>query len=72
MAIYRYRALTENGLIVTNKIEENTRSAVIKKLKRNNLVPISITEQIAITKNQVQKKKRNVKDIEDIIKNAKY
>lgn len=70
MAIYRYRALTENGLIVTNKIEENTRSAVIKKLKRNNLVPISITEQIAITKNQVQKKKRNVKDIEDIIKNV--
>ena len=34
MAVYRYKALTSNGVVVSNKIEENTRSAVIKKLKR--------------------------------------
>ena len=38
MAVYRYRALTPNGVIVSNKIEENNRSAVIKKLKRKNIL----------------------------------
>lgn len=70
MAVYKYRAITSEGIIVTNKIEENNRSAVIKKLKRNNLMPINITEQIAITKKQTKTKKRNIKDIEDIMKNV--
>lgn len=70
MAVYRYRALTQNGTIVSNRIEENNRSAVIKKLKRNNLIPINITEQISFNKKAVKTKKRNVKDIEDIMKNA--
>lgn len=70
MAVYRYRALTPNGVIVSNRIEENNRSAVIKKLKRNNLTPISIAEQIAITKKPVKTNKRNIKDIEDIMKNV--
>lgn len=71
MAMYRYRALTENGVIVTNRIEENNRSSVIKKLKRNKLTPISITEQLSFGNKQTsQKKKRNIKDIEDIMKNV--
>lgn len=70
MAVYRYRALTPNGVVVSNRIEENNRSAVIKKLKRNNLTPINITEQIAISKKPIKTKKRNIKDVEDIIKNA--
>lgn len=70
MAVYRYKALTPSGVVVSNRIEENNRSAVIKKLKRNNLTPINITEQIAITKRPVRTKKRNIKDIEDIMKNA--
>ena len=70
MAVYRYRALTPNGVIVSNRIEDNNRSSVIRKLKRNNLIPISITEQIAITKKPVKTNKRNIKDIEDIMKNV--
>lgn len=70
MPIYRYRALTENGVIVTNNIDEQSRSAVIKKLKRNNLIPINITEPIAINTSKVKKPKRNVQDINDIIKNV--
>lgn len=70
MAVYRYRALTPNGVIVSNKIEENNRSAVIKKLKRNNLTPINITQQISIAKKPVKTNKRNVKDIEELMKNV--
>lgn len=70
MAVYRYRALTPNGVVVSNRIEENNRSAVIKKLKRNNLTPINITEQISLNKKAVKTKKKNVKDIQDIMKNV--
>lgn len=70
MAVYRYRALTPNGIVVTNRIEENNRSSVIKKLKRNNLIPINITEQISFNKKAIKTKKRNIKDIEDIMKNV--
>lgn len=70
MAVYRYRALTPNGTIVSNRIEENNRSSVIKRLKRNNLTPISIKEQIAISKSTTKTKKRNIQDIQDIMKNA--
>lgn len=70
MAVYRYRALTENGTIVSNRIEETNRSAVIRKLKRNNLTPINITEQIAISRKPAKTNKRNIKDIEEIMKNV--
>ena len=70
MPVYRYRALTENGVIVTNVIDEQNRSSVIKKLKRNNLVPISITEPISINKTKVKKPKRHVQDINDIMRNV--
>ncbi len=70
MPTYRYRALTDNGVIVSNIVDEQSRSALIKKLKRNNLVPISITEPIAITKRKVNKTKKHVRDINDIMKNV--
>ena len=67
MAVYRYRALTPNGVIVSNRIDENNRSAVIKKLKRNNLTPISITEQIGLAKKPVKSNKRNIKDVQHLM-----
>mgnify|MGYP001073083732 CR=1 FL=1 len=70
MPTYRYRALSDNGVIVSNIIEEQSRNAVIKKLKRNNLVPISITEPLVITKKKVNKAKKNIQGIEDIMKNV--
>ena len=69
MAVYRYKALTSNGVIVSNKIEETNRSAVIKKLKRNDLIPISITEQISLAKKTVKTNRKNVKDVSELIKN---
>ena len=70
MPTYRYRALTEKGVIVTNIVDEQSRSSLIKKLKKNNLVPISITEPIAISKKKITKTKKNVRDIGDIMKNV--
>ena len=69
MPIYVYRAITDKGIIVRNRVEELSRHTLIKKLKRNNLTPIKITQVKTVGK--VKKTtKRNVKDIKDIMKNA--
>lgn len=66
MPSYRCRSLTDTGVIVTSRIEEVNRKAVIARLKRNNLVPITIKEELEIKKT-AKKKKKNIKDIQDII-----
>lgn len=72
MAIYRYKAITRSGAIVRNRIEEVNRNAIIQKLKRNDLIPIEIKRigRNNNKKNPVKTQKRNIKDIQDIIKNA--
>ena len=59
MATFNYRALTEDGRIVRNRVEEGNRLTLIKKLKANGLYPISITQSMA-KKNKSVKKRRNV------------
>ena len=44
MPEYIYRAVTEKGQIVRNRVEDVNRNTLIKKLKNNNLLPISITQ----------------------------
>ena len=44
MPVYAYRAMTKNGQEVKNKVEDVNRFSLIKKLKRNNLIPISVTQ----------------------------
>ena len=49
-----YRAMTKSGVVVKNKVESNSKQQLIKTLKNNNLLPISI-EQIAYrSKNAVK------------------
>ena len=70
MPTYTYKAVTRTGLIVRNKVESASRQNLIKTLKNNNLVPISI-EQINYRSNKAQrKKKKNVTDIQEIMKNV--
>ncbi len=70
MPIYVYRAITDKGVIVRNRVEELNRNNLIKKLKRNNLTPIKIVQVKTVGKVKKTTKK-NVKDIKDIMKNAK-
>ena len=71
MPTYTYKAVTKTGLIVRNRVESSSRQNLIKILKNNDLLPISI-EQVAyiggITKQKKQKK--NVTDVQEIIKNV--
>ena len=44
MPEYIYRAVTSKGQIVRNRVEDVNRNTLIKKLKNNDLLPISIVQ----------------------------
>ena len=66
MATFNYRALTEDGRIVTNKVEEGNRITLIKKLKSNGLQPISIVQR-KNSKIKSVRKKRNINNIQNVL-----
>ncbi len=70
MPEYVYRAITKNGQIVRNKVEEASKNNLIRKLKGNDLMPIEIvqTSYSRIKKRKVTRK--NGIDVDDIMKTA--
>lgn len=71
MPLYLYRAATPDGSIVRNKVEEINKQTLVKKLKRNNLLPISINQVRGVVVTQTgAKKRKNIADIDEIMKNA--
>ena len=66
MATFNYRAITNDGRIVKNKVEEGNRISLIHKLKQNGLHPITVS-QIGAKKNRNIKKKRNVSNVNSTI-----
>ena len=70
MPTYIYKAVNKNGLIVRNRVEEGSKIALIRKLKANGLAPISINQTIARKIQPAVKKKRNINNIQEVMKNA--
>ncbi len=70
MPTYMYKAMTDKGVIVKNKVEASSRMYLIKSLKNNNLLPISIEQLAYKGKVGVKKQKKNVTDIQEIMKNV--
>lgn len=69
MPVYVYRAVTDKGLIVKNKVEEANKQALVKRLKNNGITPIEIV-QVAYKSKSQTKKKKNVTNIQEIMKNV--
>ena len=70
MPTYVYKAVTRQGVIVRNKVEVASRQYLIKTLKNNNLLPISIEQMAYHSKNAPKKQKKNVTNIQEIMKNV--
>jgi len=66
---YVYKAVTKQGTIVKNKVEEASKYNLIKKLKNNDLLPIEVV-QVSYRSKKHRVNKRNVIDIDDIMKTA--
>ena len=69
MPEYIYRAVTDKGLVVRNKVEDSSRQSLIRRLKHNGLTPIQVTQVGYMGKKQ-RKIKKNIKDMDDIMKTA--
>ena len=70
MPVYVYRAITKNGQEVKNRVEDSSRFSLIKKLKRNNLMPITVTQINYGRKvqNERNKKRKNINEIDNVLK----
>ena len=73
MALYIYKAVTDKGQIVSNKVEEVNRFILLKKLKNNGLMPIKVTQiQLNRKANKVMKKqKKNVESSDSVLKTVR-
>ena len=69
MPTYMYKAVTRTGLVVRNKVESPSKQTLLKSLKNNDLMPIDI-EQIKYSEKKKKVKKKNISDIEEIMKNV--
>lgn len=69
MPTYMYKAVTSSGLIVRNRVEAGSKQNLLRTLKENDLMPITI-EQVAYSAKKKKTKKKNIKDIEEIMKNV--
>ena len=70
MPTYVYKAVNKNGVIVKNRVEEGNRLTLVRKLKSNGLYPITIIQTVARRNPTAGKKKRNVSDIQELIKGS--
>lgn len=69
MPQYVYRAVTDKGLVVRNKVEESSKQSLIKRLKVNGLTPIQVV-QVGYRSTAQKKTKKNITNMEDIMKSA--
>ena len=69
MPEYVYRAVTDKGLVVKNKVEDSSKQSLIRRLKHNGLTPIQVTQVGYMAKKQ-KKAKKNIKDMDNIMKTA--
>ena len=69
MPEYIYKAVTDKGQIVKNKVDDSSKMNLIRKLKSNDLTPIEVI-QVSYKTKGARANKRNVIDIDDIMKTA--
>jgi type IV pilus assembly protein PilC len=70
MPTYMYKAMTKTGVVVKNKVEAASKQHLVKTLKNNNLLPISIEQLAYKSRKALKRQKRNVTDIQEIMKNV--
>ena len=71
MPIYKYRAATKAGDVVENRIDAPNKYALLKKLKNNDLYPISVVAiNVKVNKN-INKQKRNIEANNSVLKQVR-
>lgn len=71
MPIYIYKAATKSGQVVRNRVEEVNRFMLLRRLKNNDLLPISVTQINAKGNRSLKKQKKNVESSTSILKDIR-
>ena len=71
MAVFIYKGMTDKGLIVKNKVEEENKQKLMEKLKQNNITPIDIV-RVGFASANKSKKRKNISNAKDILKGMGY
>ena len=66
---YIYKAVTNQGQIVKNRVEATSKNNLVKILKHNDLLPIEVV-QVSYRSKKGRVNKRNIIDIDDIMQTA--
>ena len=67
MPTYLYKAMTKNGQIVKNKITDVNKMNCLRRLKRSDLLPISVVQTFRVAK-KVKKGPRNFRRVDNELK----
>lgn len=71
MPTYKYRAATQTGDIIEYRTDAPNKYALLKKLKTNDLYPISITAINIKAEKKVKKQKRNIESSNSVLKQVR-
>lgn len=69
MPEYVYRAVDEKGVVVKNRVQDKSKQNLIRKLKVNGLMPITVT-QVSFGKSKTSGLKKNSTNIDEIMQMA--
>lgn len=72
MPTFVYRAVTEQGNIVRNRVEDINKKMLIRKLKNNNLMPISVVQVNRLVFKSKKKQKKNINDVSEMLESTSY
>lgn len=71
MPLYKYTAVTRDGQKVRNKVESANKYVLMKKLKRNKLLPIEVIQINSRLANKKKKQKKNVESNSSVLKSIR-
>ena len=71
MPLFRYKAVTKEGIIVENKVDAINQYALINKLKKNELLPIQVTQINSLGAKNRKKQKRNIESNNSVLKSIR-
>lgn len=71
MPVYKYRAATRTGDIVEYKTDAPNKYALLKKLKENQLYPISVVSLNVRSNKKIKKQKRNIESSNSVLKQVR-
>ncbi len=71
MPLFKYKAVTKTGQIVENKVDAMNQFVLVKKLKRNELLPIEVIQVNSITSRKNKKQKKNIESNNSVLKSIR-